>query len=294
MLSVLIATYNRLCVDLVKRLHQEASGMNIPFEILVADDCSTPEYQAQNSEINNYSHCRYILSDSNVGPAAIRNRLADESQYPYLLFLDSDAYPVAPTFLSTYLRYAQSNTVVCGGFCYKSCTNYSEQYSLRYTYGTRVESQPAKVRNRAPHDSFFGISFLCAKEVFVQVRFDDTMRFGYEDVHFGNRLKKQGVTIIHIDNPVYHLGLDTNKVYLKKIRVSVENLSCHFDKMYPHIRLLRWYMPLKRLRLTRVVASIFERNKVRIERNLTGPKPSLRLFAFYKLGYLCSIHPCRK
>ncbi len=289
MLSILIATYNRVCVDLVKRLHQEAGGMNIPFEILVADDCSTPEYQAQNAVINGYSHCRYIVSTTNVGPAVIRNRLADEAQYPYLLFLDSDTFPVSPDFLSSYLAYANPDSVVCGGFCYKK-----EEWDgkrLRYVYGIQVETKSAKERNAHPYDSFIGMSFLASKNIFQKVRFDDNMRFGYEDAYWGILLKENAIPILHIENEVYHLNLDTSEAYVKKIRVSVENLSRHFDKMYPHVRLLRWYMPLKRLRLTGVVATIFKRNRNRIERNLTGANPSLRLFAFYKLGYLCQIHP---
>ena len=40
MLSILIPTYNYVCVKLVSDLQQQAEGLGCPYEILVADDAS--------------------------------------------------------------------------------------------------------------------------------------------------------------------------------------------------------------------------------------------------------------
>ena len=54
MLSILIPTYNYDCYDLVKELHRQATELNIEFEIIVADDCSTINI-ANNKKINTFS-----------------------------------------------------------------------------------------------------------------------------------------------------------------------------------------------------------------------------------------------
>ena len=59
--------------------------------------------------------------------------------------------------------------------------------------------------------------------------------------------------------------------------------------MQSQIRLLRWYAGVRRLGLTAAVARAFRQYRTRIETNLTGDDPSLPLFAFYKLGYLCTV-----
>lgn len=288
MLSVLIPTYNAVCTRLVGQLLSEAQTLRIPFEILVADDGSRPEIEAANQTIDAWAGCRYLPSAGNMGPARLRNRLAEEARFDYLLFLDADTLPASPSFLADYLRKAQRGSVVCGGFCYPREKPLREK-ALRYYYGIRVEEKGATERNRQPYAQFISMNFMADREVFHRVRFDDTMHFGYEDAYFGVLLEQAGIPLLHISNPVFHLSLDTSTEYLTKIRTSVENLSCHIDKLRPHIRLLHWYTRLEQYGLTGFAASFFHLTRSLMEANLTGSTPSLRLFAFYKLGYLCLI-----
>ena len=75
-LSVLIPTYNHVCVPLVKQLAQLLQISAVSYEIIVADDGSTDvETVAENKTINDLPHCRYIIRQANVGRAAIRNFL---------------------------------------------------------------------------------------------------------------------------------------------------------------------------------------------------------------------------
>lgn len=288
MLSILIPTYNADCTALVDALLSEAETLDAPFEIVVADDGSRPEIEAANRTIGDRPHCRYLPATGNIGPARLRNRLADEARFRYLLFLDADTWPGSASFLADYLRLAQPGSVICGGFRYRRETPPSEK-ALRYCYGVRVEEKGADERSRQPYARFISMNFLADREVFRRVRFDDSMHFGYEDAYFGASLEQAGVPLIHAANPVFHLSLDTSTEYLAKIRTSVENLSRHIDKLRPSVRLLHWYGWLERAGGIGCVARIFRWVRPRLEANLTGNRPSMRLFAFYKLGYLCSI-----
>ena len=118
MLSILIPTYNYDCRRLVSDLHQQAEQAGIEYEIIVADDASPkPIYKEKNREINTLLHCRLIELPENVGRARIRNRLADEAQYEWLLFMDCDAEVISPTFITEYLRHTDAE-VICGGLCH--------------------------------------------------------------------------------------------------------------------------------------------------------------------------------
>lgn len=288
MLSVLIPTYNAICTRLVEEIHREATLLGIKFEILVADDGSDKEVNEANRSIEHLGNCRFIPSTENIGPARIRNKLADQAGYQYLLFLDADVMPVRATFLADYLRDALPGGVVCGGLCYHR-TLPQPGYALRYNYGIRVEEKTPEERSRHPYERFISMSFLADRNVFGKVRFDDEMHFGYEDTYFGSLLEQNDVPILHIDNPVYHLSQESSLDYLRKIRTSIVNLSHGIEKQRHHVRLLRWYTFLERCGMTLLVAKVFQTALPAIEKNLTGEHPSLKLFAFYKLGYLCQI-----
>ncbi len=288
MLSILIPTYNTLCLELVRQLHDEAITLHIPFEIVVADDASDSEISSQNSLISQWKHCRYLALSHNIGPARIRNYLADHAQYDNLLFLDADTLPGSAHFLKNYLQEIVPGTVVCGGFHYQR-KKPDPRCALRYYYGIHTEEKSVEERSKQPYACFIGMSFLTDKEVFKRVRFDEQMHFGYEDAYFGYLLQQAHIPIKYIDNPVVHMHTDTSKEYLIKIRNSIHNLSCHIDKQQEHIRLLHWYGKLVRYNLTGFVARLFQLSRKQLEANLTSAHPSLNLFAFYKLGYLCLI-----
>lgn len=287
MISILIPTYNQTCVSLVETMWQQANALSIAFEILVADDGSNKETIATNSKIDSLDHCRHIVVSKNIGPAKLRNLLANNAQYDFLLFMDSDTMPTHDHFLQKYLDNKVENGVVCGGLAYDK-TKKNSMCRLRYVYGTKVETMPAHKRNKQPYDKFMSGCFLAGKQVFASVRFDDNMRLGYEDTWFGTLLQNAGITISHIDNPVYHNSADNADDYLRKTKVAIQNLAAYKEKMSTHIRLLRWYDKMQRCHLTTAIGRIFGKTEPLLMKNLTGKHPSLHLFAFYKLGCLCT------
>ena len=82
MLSILIPTRDYTCYQLVADLHEQAEGLGIPYEILVAEDGSRSQVSIiANHKITELSHCRHLVNKENFGPANIRNMLAREAIY---------------------------------------------------------------------------------------------------------------------------------------------------------------------------------------------------------------------
>ena len=263
MLSILIPVYNINCVSLVRKLYEMALLTEFPFEILLADDASCRKVREENRVLNRLDGCRVLELATNHGPAFIRNYLGEQARYPYLLFLDTDTSPVGEDFLSLYLKNV-GGQVVCGGFCYPK----EGDSFLRNKYGAQVEAQPAAERRKHPYQHFISMNFFIPRELFLRVRFDETFHLGYEDTAFGKRLEDAAS-------------------FLVKTRRSVKNLLGRERELLPYVRLLRWYNSLKRFHAVALTAFLFRISESLLEKNLTGKHPSLRLFAFYKLGYFC-------
>ena len=85
MLSILIPTYNYVCVKLVTDLQQQAERLECPYEILVADDASEDAFKRENRKINGIPNCKYIELQENVGRSRIRNILGCLARYDYLI-----------------------------------------------------------------------------------------------------------------------------------------------------------------------------------------------------------------
>lgn len=290
MLSILIPTYDYDCRRLVSDLHAQAEQAGIAYEIIVADDASpTSIYKEKNREINHLGHCRLIELAENVGRARIRNRLADEAQYEWLLFMDCDAEVISPTFITDYLRHTDAE-VICGGLCHADALP-SPAVSLRYAYEKRADKRrAARYRSARPYEQFTPFNFLIRRELFQAIRFDEAIRgYGHEDTLFGIALQHRQAMIRHIDNPLRHVGLEDNSLFLKKTRSALHNLASMEVAMQRHSSLLCVYRLLCRFGLHRFVAAWFRKHEPRLVAHLTSPSPRLIMFFIYKLGYYCAI-----
>ena len=290
MLSILIPTYNFDCTPLARELQRLITASGITAEVIVMDDAS-PCLSLRNANlaINDLPQCRLVQLPHNVGIARIRNLLADEAQYDYLLFLDSDVYPVYDDFITRYLDARHQADVVCGGLMFRD-TPPSPQCTLRYKYGSIVESQSVEKRMQQPYGEFRTLNFFISRKAFMATRFNELfVRYGHEDTFFGKELQQKGYTITHIDNPIYHDVPDTNEQFLSKTRRSIENLREHYDILLSHVKLLRLYDKLQRMHMSRMVASIFTLIEPLLLSNLNSSNPSLTALNIYKAGYICRV-----
>lgn len=293
MISVLIPTYNYNVLPLVKNIYEQCLKAAVVFEVLVLDDASTDEkISEENAKINSIQHCSFQVLDENLGRSKIRNLLAEKAKYNWLLFLDADTFPSNSEFIENYLStFSEKNSVVFGGIKYPETS--SETFSLRHKYGTERESLSVSERLKNPYRSFITMGFAIKKEIFQKIKFNEKLAgYGYEDSVFANELQKKNISILHIDNPVIHLNLETNEHFIKKSEMALQNLLNFYDSGAVDantVKILKIYLKLKRINLLFGMRWFFKIFKNQILKNLNSAKPSLFLFDLYRLGYLSFI-----
>lgn len=294
MYSVLIPTYNFDITRLVGELHRQAIELMLEFEIVVMEDGSDL-FLEENSQIATHSHCRYIRLEKNAGRSAVRNRLADEALFGYLIFMDCDARIQHDDYLQRYANFfREENVVVMGGTAYDPEVN-DRRYSLRLTYGRKREANILYHNRQTSFHNFATFNFLISRSIFQKIRFDEGIAgYGHEDTLFGHALHEAGYTFFRIDNTLIHTGLDENSIFLRKTEESVYNLyRLYASGNYPFLagesHLLQTYIKLseKKLRTFLRIAGILIRPLLRWQ--LCSAHPSLRLYDLYKLAYLCKI-----
>lgn len=290
MLSILIPVYNYTISTLVEILHKQVSDCDITFEIICIDDASQ-EFTTENQRINQFSNSSYTILEQNIGRSSIRNLLAQKALYENLLFLDADVIPVHNQFISNYIEAIKNNEkVVFGGILYESKKPAAELL-LRWIYGREREALDISARTQNPSETALVSNLLIKKEIFTRFPFDETLtKYGYEDLLFFAVLKSNSIAITHIENPVFHLNLETSSLFLNKTKTALENLAFldAANKISMNeSRIIASFELLKRVKMLSVFYFIFRKLKLKIEQNLVSEKPSLFLFDIYKLGYYC-------
>ena len=288
-LSILIPTYNDLCVNLVDELRQQAEQTGIAFEILVADDGSTDtDIIRENSEITQWEHCHYLRQAENIGRAAIRNFLAKEAHYDWLLFIDSDMSMVRTDYLSEYIS-MEGADVIDGGVAIGGDAD-ALKGNLRYRYEKAAEHEhTVEIRQQNPYRDFHTANFLIRRDLMLTHPFDERFRYyGYEDVLFGKQLRGDHIAITHIDNPMGFCTFESNPDFVAKTEEGLRTLRQFRDELRGYSRLITLvegiHLPII-ISLIRCWHRLFGKWE---RKNLCGSHPSLRLFSLYKLGYfLC-------
>jgi GT2 family glycosyltransferase len=274
-------------------------------EIIIGDDGSTPENRARYRQLEG-DGVKLLVSENNIGRAAIRNRLALEAKGDYLLFIDADTMVprTAEDYLKKWINVLGYAPVICGGTMYNASPPGDPDKILRWKYGMKREQKKASERNKHPYSSFSTFNVLIEKSVFSKLRFNEELKqYGHEDTLFSYQLKKAGIKVIHIDNSLIHEGLESNRDYINKTKLGIENLSklydCVTDKasFADTVRMVRLFKMLSVFRLTLILAGIFIRYRERMELRIDSAKPPLWLFHLYKVCMFCTyreIHFRRK
>lgn len=309
-LSILLPSYNNVCVSLVQVLQRQADALRgkldkpFRYEIIVADDCSTDAACIDaNRVIGDMLHCRYLRMEQNVGRAQIRNVLISESRGDYVLLIDSDLFLCDDNYL---YKYATSTAdVVYGGTCIggeglamvdNEANTENLKGNLRYIYEKKAEpSHRAVFRQLRPNQEISVCNLYARRDIMEAHPFDSRFKaYGYEDVLFGKRLAESGIEVTHIDNPVLINEFEPNSVFVKKTEEAILTL-CRFEQdlegysnLKTKVTTLGRYIPLSLFRLWHRIM------KNKEKRNLTGSKPSLLLFKLYKLGFFLENRKVKK
>jgi|TARA_R110002020_G_scaffold347380_1_gene561042 glycosyltransferase involved in cell wall biosynthesis len=291
MLSILIPTYNYDVTELVNTLHQQCLQAKLTFEILVLDDASHNENtKSSNSTINSLDYCLYAENTKNKGRTATRNRLAEKANYNWLLFLDADVIPKYKDFIERFISKKKQADLIFGGITYSE-TKPEPNKMLRWKYGHERESLTVAQRNKETYLAVNSGCFFIKKNIFLpiseKINFNE---YGVDNL-FKQFLEEKQVTILHIDNPVYHLGLEDNKTFVNKALKAVETTVLFEQKkiMSAERPLQKAYLKLKKYHLTKPFCwgiAFFEKP---IQKNFTSANPSLFLFDLYRLKHYAKL-----
>ncbi len=285
MLSILIPIYNQDVRPLVYTLSKQCNKLKIRHQILCFDDFSDQKYKDLNKELAFKIDINYTEIPENLGRSRIRNWLGKAAYFEYLLFLDGDTVVKSKDFIKNYVEHARQDMVIYGGRKYTSQKPKSKKKILHWKYGTKKEALPAKKRSKNPWLTFQSNNFLIPQHIFEKHMFDESVQgYGYEDILYARRLQKAGISILHINNPTIHDGLEVNTVFIKKTENAIENLVKIYNE-FPDIntRLTKGYEHLKNYGLLSSFEWTYTKLKEKIQANMISDNPSISFFNMWKL-----------
>lgn len=292
MLSILIPIYAYDVGELVQTLHQQALALSCPWEIRLLDDASPLEWQQKNRSLVELAQVHYRELPANIGRAKIRNLLGQEAQYDYLLFLDSDSEISKDDFLATYVQRFAPRRVLCGGRSYEAQPR-EHSFTLHWWYGNQREVRTASLRAASPYAGFMTNNFVVPKAVLQDIPFDETiLTYGHEDTLFGYQLQEGKVEILHLDNPVIHIGLDESARWLSKQEQAIHNLYA-LHEQYPFLqtKALQWWLRLRKAGVLKLVYPLLIKNVSYFKKRLLNQsRPNLRILDLLKIIWLEEIY----
>lgn len=288
MLSILIPTCNFDCSALVEALWLQAEALRkkregeFDFEIIVSDDASSNRQVLESLETVARAHqeVHILYQPTRLGRAANRNVLIQQSRMPWLLFIDSDAEVCTPDFIARYWEARHSADVVCGSL---RVGEWRKGAELRYRYEKRASTVSAAERNSDPYMKFTTFNVMMKREVTDEVTFEDSCKgYGHEDTLFGLDLRSASKTVVHIDNPLIHTGLDSNEAFLQKCVEALHALH-GLPQLQQYVGASRVFLLLQRCHLVPALRFSAKVLVPLIRRNLLSNHPSLLLLYIFKL-----------
>lgn len=298
MLSLLIPCYNFDVRGLVQELHEQAFACSVAFEIICLEDASKASFVTLNAVVGELPYVQHEVLAENVGRSRIRNLLAERAQYPFLLFMDGDSWPPDEFYVQRYVHALDEGKILYGGRCYQEKPPHQADLYFHWHYGRQREEQSAEQRQKAPYHSFMTNNFLIPKALFLPIGFEERLTlYGHEDTLFGLELASRQHPIVHLDNPLEHIGLESAAVFLSKNKQALHNLwYLYQNELLPAkaTKLLSWYSRLRRYYLAPMLRLFYRLFNRPIAAQLQSKRPILALFDCYKLSYLAYLEKNNK
>lgn len=289
-LSILLPEFNQICFPLAFELHKQCIREGVDFELIVADDASTDASIVEaNRPIGEWEHATFLEEHSNRGRAAIRNYLVSKATGEFLLFVDSDTLISDEHFIGRYIAVLKERRVVYGGVTHRPEAKGEGLLRLRYEQACDRHFTLA-YRQQHPYQNLRTINILLPATVARQFPFDETIQlYGYEDTLLGRSWEDAGIEILHIENPVIDVDMESNEVFLAKTEEALHTLLALEERMEGYSALLDCFHTLQKWHLSSPLRAFFHLFAPVIRHNLLGRNPQTWLFQIYKLGYFSKI-----
>lgn len=241
MLSVCIPVYRYDVRPLVTELLRQADELTETVEVLVYDDASPDNGDWGREELRQTSGIRYVELPKNIGRAAIRNLMAREAAQAHLVMMDADG-EILGDYLGRWVdeiidaNCGSALFLGIGGRRYDSTPPADHEYHLHWWYGSEREQRSLQRREREGWLGFQSNNFLASRRLLIDHPLPEALLgYGHEDTLWGQQFIGSEVKLLQVHNPVIHLGLETNDVFLEKQKQAITNL-CLLKSSHPHLR----------------------------------------------------------
>lgn len=288
-LSILIPVYCDSCVEQVKMLCNQCCGLQISWEVVVADDGSPANAAALNDEVASLKGCRLIKYPENIGRAGIRNFLAQLSHYDTLIYIDAGMMP-SERFIDTYVRHIGKSDVVVGSL--KVAKEHIDLSNLRCKNELRAERRSTiETRNASAYTNFHSGNFMIRRQAMLDNPFrSEILTYGYEDTLFGKDLADKHVSILHIDNPLYFVRFESNERFLEKTKEAMLTLYTYREELQGYSGLLRLVTRLQHYHMLWITVWISRWIGSVIKYNQIGKHPRIWMFNIYRICCLSAYY----
>lgn len=290
MLSVLIPTYNYSILELLNALQEQITRLDKTVYVIICDDASTDLAIANQNKLKATTlGFTYLENTTNLGRTATRDVLANKATTQWLLFLDADVLPKNSLFIANYLEAINNQySVIFGGIAYGDRPE--KEQLLRWVYGKNRETKTVAARNKTPY--FIISQNLCVtKTMFLNCNTQKQNGYGLDNL-FSNNLKQAHARILHIDNPVIHLGLENSEVFIAKSMEGITTTVLLEEQglMEPNLRpIQRVYLRLKRVGLVGAFSAFVSLFNGFMQRNIRSGNPNLLCLDLLRLQHLIKL-----
>jgi teichuronic acid biosynthesis glycosyltransferase TuaG len=224
-ISVIIPHYNR--PEMVAAALESILKQTIkPDEILLVDDCSTPENRQKLDKLSGLA--RVITTPKNVGPNGARQFGVDNATGEWIAFLDDDDTWL-PNKLERQIQYIEAHPEVValgGGTMVRTPEGREEYWGEQRTY--RIDLAHALCFTAS-----LGPALIIRRDVLLNIGgFDSSLRY-MEDYEFGIRLLASGNETHFLGEPLFiynrggHQQASVQHVNMLKSEIRVLNLHAN-------------------------------------------------------------------
>lgn len=112
LMSVIIPAYN--CAPYIAQSIDSALMQKVPMEIIVINDCSTDDTEAEILKYASNPTVRYIKNETNLGASGSRNLGVQMAKGKYVAFLDSDDWWEPEKLKKQLQLMKETKSVLCG------------------------------------------------------------------------------------------------------------------------------------------------------------------------------------
>lgn len=235
-LSVLVPFFHDDATSLIRALDPQIFEQ--PIELLFYDDGSNNNALTARMSVavTMASGVVSLMTNTiNHGRSAARNALFEAARGDWVLFLDADMLPARQNFLEAYLTLIEScgADILFGGFEVEPKQDDADRDLHRAL--SEVSDCLSLDQRQAAGPQYVASSNLCVRRnVLAEEPFDpDFSGWGWEDSEWAARVSKR-FTLLHVDNPAIHLGLETTDTLLKRFATSGANYL-RFTQAHPEL-----------------------------------------------------------